>query len=303
MSPAPSTDGKLTTAPQLGTWLAPAVGDVGRWDVGSLGLGVRDRAVYTGKEADQKDELGPGVVGKRLSSLLMQIKVLFFGLTGDLTGFNEEQIELPEGESLGGLWRHYESRFPRLRELSQSLLASVNEEVAERSCPLRDGDEVAFMPPVSGGASESFYRITRGVIPTAELVRQLKASEDGAVVTFEGIVRNHSHGRKTLYLEYTAYEPMAIRKMEEIGHEIKRKYAIDRVGMIHRVGRLEVGETSVAIIVTSEHRRVAFEACQYAIDRLKQIVPIWKKEYFEGGAVWAEGEGQLFAIATEVPRG
>jgi len=227
----------------------------------------------------------------------MKIKVLFFGFAQDLTGFDQEQLDLPEGESLDGLWRHYESRFPGLRDLWQSLLAAVNEEVAGRSWPLRDGDEVAFMPPVSGGASEDFYRITRGVIPTAELVRQLKAPEDGAVVAFEGIVRDHSHGRKTLYLEYTAYEPMAIRKMEEIGQEIKRKYAIDRVGMIHRVGRLEIGETSVAIVVTSEHRRVAFEACHYAIDRLKQMVPIWKKEYFEGGAVWAEGEGQSLAVA------
>ena len=221
----------------------------------------------------------------------MKIKVLFFGLTRDLTGFSQEQIQLPEGESLEGLWRHYETRFPRLRELGPSLLAAVNEEVAARSCPLRDGDEVAFMPPVSGGTSYDFYRLTREVIQTDKLGRQLKAPEDGAVVTFEGIVRNHSHGRKTLYLEYTAYEPMAIHKMEEIGDEVKRKYAIDRVGMIHRLGRLEIGETSVAIIVTSAHRRAAFEACQYAIDRLKQIVPIWKKEYFEGGAVWAEGEG------------
>jgi MoaE-MoaD fusion protein len=222
----------------------------------------------------------------------MKIKVLFFGLIRDLTGFDQEQIDLPEGESLDGLWRHYESRFPRLRELSRSLLAAVNEEVAERSWPLRDGDEVAFMPPVSGGAGGDFYRITHEVIPTEELARQLKSSEDGAVVTFEGVVRDHSHGRKTLYLEYEAYEPMAVHKMQEIGHEIKRKYAIDHVGMIHRVGRLDIGEASVAIIVTSPHRRAAFEACHYAIDRLKQIVPIWKKEYFEDGAVWAEGEGQ-----------
>ena len=216
----------------------------------------------------------------------MKIKVLFFGFAQDLTGFDQEQIELPEDENLDGLWRRYESRFPRLRELSASLLAAVNEEVAERSWPLRDGDEVAFMPPVSGGANEDFYRITHRVIPTAELVRQLKASEDGAVVTFEGIVRDHSHGRKTLYLEYTAYEPLAIRKMEEIGDEIKQKYAIDRLGMIHRVGRLEIGETSVTIIVTSAHRRVAFEACHYAIDRLKETVPIWKKEIFTDGSQW-----------------
>jgi molybdopterin synthase catalytic subunit len=222
----------------------------------------------------------------------MKVKVLFFGVACDLTGINHEQLELPEGESLNGLWGHYESRFPRLKELSQSLLAAVNEEVVERSLPLREGDEVAFMPPVSGGAGGDFYRITHEVIPTEELARQLKSSEDGAVVTFEGIVRNHSHGRTTMYLEYEVYEPMAVRKMQEIGHEIMRKYAIDRVGMIHRVGRLEIGETSVAIIVTAAHRKVAFEACHHAIDRLKQIVPIWKKEYFEDGAVWAEGEGQ-----------
>jgi molybdopterin synthase catalytic subunit len=112
------------------------------------------------------------------------------------------------------------------------------------------------------------------------------------VVVFEGIVRNHSRGRSTLYLEYEAYEPMAIRKMEELGREAKQKFTIDGIGLIHRLGRLEIGETSVAIIVTAEHRRAAFEACQYAIDRLKQIVPVWKKEYFADGAVWAEGEGQ-----------
>ena len=120
----------------------------------------------------------------------------------------------------------------------------------------------------------------------------VKRPEDGAIAVFEGVVRDHSRGRRTLFLEYEAYEPMAVRKMEEIGAEIKNRYPVDRVGMIHRTGRLEIGETSVAIIVTSAHRAAAFEACRYAIDRLKQIVPIWKKEYFEDGAVWAEGEGQ-----------
>jgi len=110
------------------------------------------------------------------------------------------------------------------------------------------------------------------------------------VVVFEGVVRNNSRGRKTLYLEYEAYEPMAVRKMEEIGAEVRRKFEIDHIGMMHRLGRLEIGETSVAIIVTSAHRGPAFGACQFAIDRLKQVVPIWKKEYFEDGSLWAEGE-------------
>lgn len=222
----------------------------------------------------------------------MKVSVLFFGFAHDLTGFEQEQLEVAPGESLGALLLRYETRFPRLREMAGSLLAAVNQEVADPSRVLQDGDEVAFMPPVSGGADDDFYRTTREPIPTHELARQLKAPEDGAVAVFEGIVRNHSRGQSTLYLEYEAYEPMAARKMEEIGREAREKFAIDRIGMIHRLGRLEIGETSVAIIVTSAHRRAAFEACQFAIDRLKQIVPIWKKEYFADGAVWSEGEGK-----------
>jgi len=226
----------------------------------------------------------------------MKINVLFFGLTHDLTGVAQEQVELPEGESLEGLWRRYESRYPRLAALADSLLLAVNQEVAKRQTPLHEGDEVAFMPPVSGGAEVDFFRLTRQPIAASELARPLRVPEDGAVVIFEGIVRNHSRGRATLYLEYEAYEPLAIRKMEEIGQEAKQKFAIDHLGMIHRLGRLEIGETSVAIIVTAAHRRAAFEACQYAIDRLKQVVPVWKKEYFADGAVWAEGEGQTHVL-------
>ena len=222
----------------------------------------------------------------------MKIKVLFFGVTQDLTGLQQEQAEIPEGANLDGLWGHYAARFPRLNDLSGVLLLAVNQEIADRAKPLKDGDEVAFLPPVSGGSSKDYYLLTRFPIPTADLVRQQKASEDGAVVVFEGVVRNNSHGRRALYLEYEAYEPMAIRKMEEIGGEVRRGFQIDHIGMIHRLGRLEIGETSVAIIVTSTHRRAAFDACQFAIDRLKEIVPIWKKEYFEDGSVWAEGSGE-----------
>jgi molybdopterin synthase catalytic subunit len=222
----------------------------------------------------------------------MKVEVLFFGLAHDLTGFARERLDLSEDASVADLRRHYEDRFPRLRELADTLLAAVNEEIALPTQVLCDGDEIAFMPPVSGGAGEDFFRLTHERIPTQELTEALKAPEDGAVVVFEGIVRNHSHGRQTLYLEYEGYEPMAMRKMEEIGGEVRKKFPIDRLGMIHRLGRVEIGETSVAILVTSAHRRAAFEACRYAIDRLKQVVPIWKKEYFEDGAVWAEGTRQ-----------
>jgi molybdopterin synthase catalytic subunit len=226
----------------------------------------------------------------------MKVHVLFFGITHDLTGCAQEMADLPEGENVEGLRRRCEARFPRLKTVEGALLLAVNQEFAEGSMPLHEGDEVAFIPPVSGGAGSDFFLVTRSPISIAELSNQLRAPQDGAVVVFEGIVRNHSRGRATLYLEYEGYEPMAIRKMEELGSEVKQKFAIDAIGMIHRLGRLEIGETSVAIIVTAEHRRAAFEACQHAINRLKQIVPIWKKEYFADGAVWAEGEGQSHII-------
>lgn len=228
----------------------------------------------------------------------MRIKVLFFGFTHDVTGLREEQIELGEGENLQGLRRFYESRFPRLGELAGSLLFAVNQQIAGPLDALHEGDEVAFMPPVSGGMDDSSYRITGEKISASDLAKSLQAPADGAVVTFEGVVRNHSSGRKTLYLEYEAYTPMAIRKMEEIGTEAKEKFDINSVGIIHRTGRLEIGETSVAIVVTAAHRRPAFEACHYLIDRLKQVVPVWKKEYFEDGSVWVEGEGRKQVLAV-----
>jgi molybdopterin synthase catalytic subunit len=124
----------------------------------------------------------------------------------------------------------------------------------------------------------------------AALASHVRAAEDGATVTFDGFVRNQSHNRPTLYLDYEAYESMALAKMREIGAQLREKYRIHRVAMVHRLGRLEIGETSVFIAVSAAHRAAAFDACRFAIDTLKRTVPIWKKEYFEDGAVWAEGE-------------
>jgi len=219
---------------------------------------------------------------------------LFFGSTRDITGVAEEQIDFENGSALGDLRRQYEARFPRLAQMRGSLLIAVNEEFRERSWHLNEGDEVAFIPPVSGGgdgaSATDFFRLTRDPIPTARLADDLKKPEDGAVVVFEGIVRNHLGGRRTRYLEYEAYESMAVKEMTEIGGEARAKFRVDRIGIIHRLGRIEIGETSVAIIVTAGHRGAAFDACRYLIDRLKQVVPIWKKEFFEDGSVWAEGE-------------
>jgi molybdopterin synthase catalytic subunit len=132
--------------------------------------------------------------------------------------------------------------------------------------------------------------LTRQRIRAKSLVEWVRTAEAGALITFDGCVRNHSHGRRTLYLEYEAYEVMALGKMREIAAQMSTKFAIDRVAMVHRLGRLEIGETSVFIAVSAAHRAPAFEACRFAIDTLKRTVPIWKKEYFADGAVWAEGE-------------
>ena len=138
--------------------------------------------------------------------------------------------------------------------------------------------------------SDNVYRLVREPIVAAELVEHVKASEDGAVATFDGVVRNYSRGRRTLYLEYEAYEGMALAKMREIVGEMHQRFAIHRAAMVHRLGRIEIGETSVFIAVSAAHRGPALDACRWAIDTLKKAVPIWKKEYFEDGAVWAEGE-------------
>src|SRR5229473_4718013 len=147
---------------------------------------------------------------------------------------------------------------------------------------------------------DDVYQLVRESIDMAGLSRHIRAPQDGAVVTFDVFVRNQSHGRPTLYLDYEAYESMALAKMREIGAQLHDKYRIHRVAMAHRLGRLEIGETSVFIAVSAPHRAAAFDACRFAIDTLKRSVPIWKKEYFEDGAVWADGE--LLPAPAATPR-
>jgi len=152
---------------------------------------------------------------------------------------------------------------------------------------------------MSSSDARDRIEITRSRIVNAEIASEVRTDLDGAVATFDGCVRNHSHGRTTLYLEYEAYEEMALVKMREIAAHIHDHYAIDRVAMVHRLGRLEIGETSVLIAVSAPHRAAAFDACRYAIDTLKKTVPIWKKEFFADGAVWADGE--LPPLPAETP--
>ncbi len=230
----------------------------------------------------------------------MKVKVLFFGQLRELVGASEESVELPGGACVGDLISHYQKRVPRWSEFRPSLAVAVNQEYADAAAPLSGGDEVAFIPPVSGGAPEARADLTRAPIAREELVASVKAPPDGAVVVFEGIVRNHSGERATLYLDYEAYEPMALEKMKQIAAELRDKFPIDGVVIVHRLGRLEIGETSVLIAVSSGHRAAAFEACRWAIDTLKRTVPIWKKENFADGAVWAEGDVPASAEAVPV---
>ena len=227
----------------------------------------------------------------------MRVKVLFFGMLKDLVGSPGEEIELPAGSSLGSVFEHYAGRYPRLRELAASIVPARNHEFAAPATLLADGDEVAFLPPVSGGSGSTeiaeaghYFALLRHSIDTQRVAARILTGAAGAVVTFEGTVRNNTAGRRTLCLDYECYEPMALRLMAAIGGELAGEFAVERVAMVHRLGRLRIGETSVAVVVAAAHRRPAFEAALEGINRLKKRVPIWKKEHFVDGEVWVEGE-------------
>jgi molybdopterin converting factor subunit 1 len=219
------------------------------------------------------------------------VKVLLFGQAREMVGQSTLEIELEAPATVEAAFTSLKSRDARLAKMERSLLFAVNEEYADRSRLLADGDRVAVLPPVSGGAlAVDIFEITREPIDIPGLRARLLEGDSGAVVIFDGVARNNTRGRPTLFLEYEGYTEMALRMLEQIGREAHEQWPINRIGIIHRLGRIEITDSSVVIIVASAHRRVAFEACHYAIDRLKKIVPIWKKEYFEDGAVWVEGE-------------
>lgn len=234
----------------------------------------------------------------------MCVKVLFFGMLRDIVGASEDQLTWPDGAELRSIFEHYADRFPRLRQMSSSIVLARNHEFSDASASVADGDEIAFLPPVSGGTAGSgltytheiqdetghFFALTRQPIDTRSLVARIVSGEDGAVVNFEGVVRNNSRGRRTLYLEYECYEPMAIKTLAAIGREIASSYPVGRIAMVHRLGRMEIGEASVAVIVAAPHRKPAFDAALEGINRLKRLVPIWKKEHFVDGEVWVEGQ-------------
>lgn len=222
----------------------------------------------------------------------MQIRVLFFGVLKDLVGRSCDELTFPEHAAVRDVIEHYASRIASLNGMRGSLAVSVNQEYAGQDTQLHAGDEVALLPPVSGGAATEgpLVKLVRERIVPHDIVPALERPEDGAIVIFDGIVRNHSHNRRTLYLEYESYESMALSKLQDLTAEATQKFAIRDVAIVHRVGRIEIGESSVLIAVFSAHRAAAFDACRWVIDTLKRTVPIWKKEFFEDGAVWADGE-------------
>ncbi|MGB9236244.1 MAG: molybdenum cofactor biosynthesis protein MoaE [Terriglobales bacterium] len=225
----------------------------------------------------------------------MQIRVLLFGVLKNVVGQSSEILNLPEGSRVDNVLAHYAGRFPQFEAIRPALAVSLNQEYSRTDRPLVPGDEVGLLPPVSGGLPETpsprgEIRIVKEPIAAPDVLVRLKRPEDGAVVVFEGVVRDNSRGRRTRYLDYEAYEPMALKQMRGLAEQSCARFAVDGVSIIHRLGRLEIGETSVLIVVTAAHRAAAFDACRWVIDTLKKTVPIWKKEYFEDGAVWADGE-------------
>jgi len=218
------------------------------------------------------------------------LKVLFFGQLRDIAGLSEDRLDVAGPVTLEDVFRRYAERFPRLTELRRSIVFARNQDFADGSTSLDDGDEIAFLPPVSGGRSDNYYALTREPIDTAALRAMLLDGCDGAIVDFVGVVRNNTKGRATKFLDYECYEAMALKVMTQLGEEIAASHAIGRIAMVHRLGRMEIGEASVAIVVTSPHRGPAFAAALEGINRLKKTVPIWKKEHFEDGEVWVDGE-------------
>jgi molybdopterin synthase catalytic subunit len=232
----------------------------------------------------------------------MRVRILFFGVLKDLAGRPSEEADFAGGADLRTVFDTVAARCPPLREMAPSIVVARNREFADLSTKIEDGDEVAFLPPVSGGTGTlpadpleiaedgNYFALTYRAIDARRIVARLLTGAEGAVVTFEGTVRNQTKGRPVVCLDYECYQPMALKMMAQIGREIAGAHQVTRVAMVHRLGRLLIGETSVAVIATAPHRRAAFEAALQGIDRLKKTVPIWKKEHFVDGEVWVEGE-------------
>ena len=214
----------------------------------------------------------------------MRVRVLYFAVVRERLGRAEEMLELKDGADLRAAWAELERVHPELDGLRTVVKLAVNEEFAGNERVLAEGDVIAIIPPVAGGAG--VFRVSDEALSLDEVVRAVTTEEHGGVVTFSGVVRRQSRGKRIVRLEYEAYRPMAERKMAEIGAQLAAEFPGVRVAIVHRVGKLAVGDVAVVIAASAPHRAAAFDACRAAIDRLKESVPIWKKEIAEDGEEW-----------------
>ena len=222
----------------------------------------------------------------------MRVRLLSFGPLKSALPPDGAWVELAGEERVADLVRALIDKGTFSDAAMRSAAVAVNQEYAGPDQLLSDGDEVAILPPVSGGA-DVLVQIVREPVDSRmveSILNVVKSGADGAVCVFDGIVRDNTRGRATLHLDYEAYEEMALKQMRELREQARALFGVSEVAIVHRVGRLFVGETSVLIVVSSAHRSAAFDACRYVIDTLKKTVPIWKREQFADGAVWADGE-------------
>jgi molybdopterin synthase catalytic subunit/molybdopterin converting factor small subunit len=222
----------------------------------------------------------------------VRVRVRLFARYREAAGRDRIEIELPEGGTVESAWSAVADRLPELARYRPFTLFAVGEQYVQPDHPLAPDDELCLFPPVSGGAPEDVFRVVQHPLSSDAIAAAVDHPGAGGVVIFSGIVRNETGGRPVKFLEYEGHPSMAEAKMREIGAAIRARWpSVKRVAMLHRVGRLEIGESSVLIAVSAAHRREAFEACEYAIDTLKETVPVWKKEHFEDGEVWVGLQG------------
>ena len=217
------------------------------------------------------------------------IRVLFFGAAREVVDKNPLPLSLsPDGPStVARAFQQLVQKFPDLERFGRSLLFAVNQEYATLDTDLKDDDELAIFPPVSGG-NHDFFELTTEPIDVGAVARRVVLPECGAIVSLDGFTREWTKGRQTKYLIYESYNEMAVSEMQRLGAEAHKRFDIAHIGIVHRTGRLEIGETSVVISVSAPHRKAAFEACEWAIRELKRTVPIWKKEVYEDGETWVQ---------------
>ena len=215
----------------------------------------------------------------------VKIRVCFFGAARDVVDTNPLEISLDAPATVSSAFQNLSQRYSQLERFGRSLLFAVNQEYATPDTLLKENDELAVFPPVSGG-SHDFFELTTATIDVGQVARRVVPPECGATVTLDGYAREWTNGKHTLYLVYEAYEAMALTEMQRLGAETHKLFKIAHIGIVHRTGRLEIGETSVVIAVSAPHRQAAFQACEWAIKELKRTVPIWKKEVFENGEEW-----------------